>query len=66
MQSAVLLIELAFARLHDQGPACGHCVARVDGEIEQHLLHLTMIGDDRGQVVRGTHHQLDVLADGAS
>ena len=43
--SDVLLVELDILRVNREQPAVGHCVARVDGEVHEHLLELIRVGE---------------------
>ena len=45
-----------------QRAALGHRVARVDGEIEHHLLELSCVDENRARVVIERPHRLDVRA----
>ena len=49
-----------------QGAAVGHRVARVDGEVEDHLLQLAAVHPHRAGVGREVQHEPDVHADQAS
>ena len=49
-----------------QRAAVGHRVARVDREVEQHLLELAVVGHDRPQVGRQRRLEHDVLAERAA
>ena len=55
--------DLGVASPDRQRAAVGHRVARVQGEVEQHLLHLAGIGLNRIQPGLEHRHQLDPLAE---
>src|SRR5690606_6244665 len=44
-------------------PPVGHRVPRVYDEVEHHLLQLSRVHADGGEVRGGVHHQLDLLPD---
>ncbi len=43
--------------------ALGHRIARIDGEVDDHLLELMEIGPDRPEVARLVEGELDILAE---
>ena len=51
------------ARLDEQAPAVGHRVARVDRQVDHHLLDLPAVGQHPGQRVIRAQLDRDVLAD---
>ena len=59
--------ELDLRRLRRNGdrqlPAVRHGIARVGGQVSQHLLQLPRIGEDAGRFLRRQDHHLDPLAD---
>ena len=63
-EGGVGLVDLGVGGLDGQGPAAGHGVAGVDGEVDQDLLDLAGVGGDGGQVAGQVGGELDVLAEG--
>jgi hypothetical protein len=59
----VALVDAFRARTDRQRAAARHCVAGVDGEIDDDLLELAAVGDDRRQERVGNDADLDLLAD---
>jgi hypothetical protein len=55
--------QLDVPRLDGQAPAVRHGVARVDGEVHEHLVELTRVGLDAAQVGIQGGGELDVLPD---
>ncbi len=49
--------------LEHQPTALFHRVARVDGEVDHHLLELARVGLDAAQIGSQFEHQLDLIAD---
>ena len=59
----VVLVEVQRAGLERDRAAGRHRVARVDGEVDDHLLDLRAVGEDRRETVGKPHDDPDVLAD---
>ena len=59
----LVLADRAIGRLDGQPAAVRHGVARVDGEVQEHLLDLTGIGRHGSEVRRGHRDELDRLAE---
>ena len=59
----LVLADHAIGRLDGQAPAIRHGVARIDGEVQEHLLDLAGIGRHGSQVRRGHGDELDRLAE---
>jgi hypothetical protein len=49
-----------------QGAAVGHGVAGVDGQVDQDLLDLARVGEDRQRIVTQRSAQLDICAKGSA
>ena len=50
-------------RFDHELPTCGHGVARVEREIQHHLLDLSGVGADASRIARGADDEIDVLAE---
>src|SRR5438045_2839543 len=53
-------------RLDGDAPALGHCVARVDAEVQERVLELIAIDECRPQSGGADHFDLDARADGTA
>ena len=65
MLAVAARLELDGRRLDRERAAVGHRVARVHGEVEDHLLELPRVGLDRAGSGVEVHDERDVLADQA-
>jgi hypothetical protein len=63
MQAGVLAVKFRAARPDRQGPAAGHRVAGIDGQVQQHLPDLAVIGHDGGQLRRRVDSQFNLIPD---
>ena len=63
MLAGVRFVEDDVARLDGEAAAVGHGVARVDGEVQDHLLELARVGAHGGEIGSERGGELNVLAD---
>ena len=66
MKLGILLAQLGVHGLDGELSTCGHGIARVDGEVQNHLLELARVGPDVARVRREGRPERDVLADQAA
>ncbi len=65
MNRAACLVDVDVVREDIEAATLRHRVARVDGEIQQHLLDLPRIGANMADVGRQLHDHFDMFADEA-
>ena len=64
VERGVLLVDHAVSDADDEVASVGHGVARVDAEVEEHLVHLGGVAHDGPDVVGDDEFQSDVLGEG--
>ncbi len=58
-------VSADIARFHRERATALHCVPRIDGKIQQHLIELHQIGPNRGQAGCKSEHEGLLLGEGA-
>ena len=61
-----LLVDIHVPACDGEQPAARHGVARVDGEVEQHLFELARVGEHQLQIRRHGNLEADILPDRSS
>ena len=65
VQAGIALVQVYVRRLDGEPAALGHGVARVDGEVDEHLFDLPGVSFRRPEIDAEGSDEVDVLPDGA-